>query len=361
MFVLSSRFFISTCLLTKFLVITTITMSELAQATSTRKWASIKYSTVTGFFAQDLPDTDDETFDFIASNFGLLDKFQLEGLHVDAENLVPSSKSPPWKKFKSVIKSLNKNAPKNTQYKVFFIARHGQGFHNVAESFYGTHLWDCYWSLLDGNGTSRWDDAELTPLGISEVARANVAWKQQLEYGAPLPEIWFTSPLRRAAHTLEITWGDITLNSDDIPKPIIKEKLRETMGIHTCDRRSSRCEIARAFPTFTFEHGFPEGPDPFWDPINREPDAAKTQRLKTAIDEILEFDSSQTYISLTGHSAAIQSLLKAFGHRPFRLQTSGMIPVAVKVEYSAEKEPPTSSGSGGVAPKCTVDPTAPAI
>jgi len=58
-----------------------------------------------------------------------LDNFQLEGLHVDAEGPVSTSNIPPWRKFKSVIKSLNKNAPKNTQYKVFFIARHGQGFH----------------------------------------------------------------------------------------------------------------------------------------------------------------------------------------------------------------------------------------
>lgn len=28
---------------------------------------------------------------------------------------------------------------------VIFAARHGQGFHNVAESQYGTEKWDCYW------------------------------------------------------------------------------------------------------------------------------------------------------------------------------------------------------------------------
>ena len=34
---------------------------------------------------------------------------------------------------------------------------------------------------------------------------------------------------RRAAHTLQITWNDITLNRDDIPKPIIKEVLSTTL------------------------------------------------------------------------------------------------------------------------------------
>jgi hypothetical protein len=34
-----------------------------------------------------------------------------------------------WKEFRQEIQQLNKNAPDNVQYKVFFLARHGQAMH----------------------------------------------------------------------------------------------------------------------------------------------------------------------------------------------------------------------------------------
>lgn len=37
--------------------------------------------------------------------------------------------APPWGRFKRAIEQLNRKAPRNTEYKVFFLARHGEGFH----------------------------------------------------------------------------------------------------------------------------------------------------------------------------------------------------------------------------------------
>lgn len=54
----------------------------------------------------------------------------------------------------------------------------------------------CYWSLLEGNESSNWADAELTEVGEEEARKANVAWKTQLAFGVPLPEKFYTSPLR---------------------------------------------------------------------------------------------------------------------------------------------------------------------
>ena len=37
---------------------------------------------------------------------------------------------------------LNSKADLNTAYKVLFMGRHGEGFHNAAESYYGTPSWN---------------------------------------------------------------------------------------------------------------------------------------------------------------------------------------------------------------------------
>lgn len=51
-------------------------------------------------------------------------------------------------------------------------------------------------------------------------------------------------------------------------------------------------------------------------------------------------------------------MLQVLGHRPFGLQTGGMIPVVVKVEFVPEPEStPTSLSPSYGAPSCTVNPT----
>lgn len=61
-----------------------------------------------------------------------------------------------WLTGRRKITELNKKADKHTTYKVVYIARHGEGYHNVAESFYGSPAWNCYWSLLSTDGNMTW-------------------------------------------------------------------------------------------------------------------------------------------------------------------------------------------------------------
>ena len=71
-----------------------------------------------------------------------------------------------WDVFKRRINELNAGASGRESYKgvpsalsadlVLFLARHGEGWHNVAEAFYGTAAWDCYWAEENGNGTITW-------------------------------------------------------------------------------------------------------------------------------------------------------------------------------------------------------------
>ena len=137
--------------------------------------------------------------------------------------------------------------------------------------------------------------------------------------------------------------------------PTPAQSLREAIGIHTCDRRSSKSSIHAAFPTYKFEPGFPEL-DPLWQPDVRETDSAQEARLKSLLDDVFTHDES-TFISFTSHSGSIGALLRAIKHRPFRLVTGAVIPVLVKAERCHAEGPSTSIASSTSAPVCTVNPT----
>ena len=193
----------------------------------------------------------------------------------------------------------------------------------------------------------------------------------------PVPESYYTSPLDRCLSTANITFNGLKLPTQQPCVPEVKELLREVIGIHTCDRRSSKGYIRQNFPSYTFEPGFAEE-DEMWRPDIREDHSTHdvrisrvfghgTQvesleeflsvlffrlisslnvsslvrntdskfkfqtRMKKLLDDIYSRDDS-TYISLTTHSGSIASLLRVIGHREFRLQTGAMIPVLVKAE-----------------------------
>lgn len=48
-----------------------------------------------------------------------------------------------WSNLTSYINDLNNRADPLTAYKLFYLARHGEGYHNVGEAKYGTDKWDC--------------------------------------------------------------------------------------------------------------------------------------------------------------------------------------------------------------------------
>ncbi|KZT22861.1 hypothetical protein NEOLEDRAFT_1118963, partial [Neolentinus lepideus HHB14362 ss-1] len=92
-----------------------------------------------GFFLQDSPAADPARIGPLPPRFGLLD---------DSPDR--------WTAFRDAIAGLNDAADEGTQYKAFLLARHGEGWHNVAEAKYGTKAWDDYWSKLNGDGEITW-------------------------------------------------------------------------------------------------------------------------------------------------------------------------------------------------------------
>lgn len=146
----------------------------------------------------------------------------------------------------------------------------------------------------------------------------------------PAPERYYTSPLHRCLATASITFSGIALPDSRPFAPVVKELSRETIGVHTCDRRSSRTYIEKEFPSYTIEPGFTEH-DELWTPDERESDLAKDSRMKRFLDDIYTHDKS-TYISVTSHSGSIASILRVVGHREFRLRTGTVIPILIRAE-----------------------------
>lgn len=130
--------------------------------------------------------------------------------------------------------------------------------------------------------------------------------------------------------------------------------LRETIGIHTCDRRSSKSAIQEEYPLYTFEDNFVET-DPLWSADWRESNSQRDARLRKLLDDIFTSDQN-TFISLTAHSGAITSILEVVGHRPFSLATGGVIPVLVRVERVSGTPPTKTIDPPLTAPTCKVDP-----
>jgi broad specificity phosphatase PhoE len=286
------------------------------------------YSTVTGYFMQDEKDTDPATFDFKTHAFGLIPR------PYDTDSSAPSSAHSDWARFTHYLSTLNAATPEFTSYRLLFLGRHGQGFHNVAESFYGTELWDCYYSTLDGNETVSWSDAHLTSIGQTQAGEAHDTWvKTVKEQGIQTPQSFYVSPLDRAIETCDITFDGVSDFKN--VKRTVKEMLREGNGVHTCDRRSSRAHIAKRWPRYEIEEGFSEE-DELWKAELRESIPALEQRLKGLLDDVFEHDDN-TWISMTAHSGTIMAILSVVGHRKFPLQTGGVIPVLVKVEKKEGK------------------------
>ncbi|KAI9756750.1 MAG: hypothetical protein M1815_002922 [Lichina confinis] len=305
-----------------------------------------KYTAVPGYFLQGDPGTDPITFQYDTSNLGLIDR-----PYDTDDEFDPEHKKSQWQRFENLATSLNSKSGTDTQYKVLYLGRHGQGTHNVAEAFYGTQLWDCYWTLQSGNGSDIWTDAHLTPQGVMDAQRAGAFWKRKIaEDSIPLPETYYVSPLWRAIATADITFARLPLPEDRPFLPRVKELLRETIGIHTCDQRSSKTYIEAEFPSAVFEAGFVED-DPFWKPDERESYSALDARIKMLLDDVFTNDG-HTFISFTSHSGTTNSILRVIGHRPFPLVPGAIIPVLVRAEIIEGTPPPMTIEPPTPPPAC---------
>ncbi|KDQ51557.1 hypothetical protein JAAARDRAFT_163503 [Jaapia argillacea MUCL 33604] len=270
---------------------------------------------IPGYFVQDSPDADPSAVGPLPPRFGLLDSS-------------PSR----WSTLKSKIDKLNRSPTTRAEgasYKIFFLGRHGEGWHNVAEAKYGTKAWDEYWSKLDGDGEIVWGpDPDLTRLGRDQALDAHKAWRRELEEAdIPAPEKLYSSPLTRAMHTNVITF-DGAFDQTNLSKTMVLENCREEYGEHTCDLRRSRSYISSAFPQFTIEEGFSEI-DELWKADERETKEHAEFRARIVCERVWD-DGEEVFISITAHGGFINAFLRATGHPPFQPATGAVVPLVVK-------------------------------
>ncbi|KAJ5494319.1 Histidine phosphatase superfamily clade-1 [Penicillium fimorum] len=330
------------------------TISSALVGLAVAQASTIKYSVVPGYFLQDEESTDPSTFDYTAENFGLIGR----AYPADKDSRKHKSLTQ-WERFYNQVNKLNDHSPPHVEYKVLFLGRHGEGYHNAAESYYGTPAWNCYWSELDGNGTSTWADAALTPEGSSQALKANAFWQKEInEQRIHTPDVYYVSPMTRTLQTANLTFTGLDLPKHSASfKPTIKELFRESISVHTCDHRRSRNYIHSLFPHWRIEQGFSEE-DELWNGVTGESSGAQDIRSAQALGDVF-FSSSKknSFVSITSHSGEISSLLRVVGHRTFKLNTGSVIPVLVRAEKVHGKAPVTSV-PWDLTPHCTEPPVA---
>ena len=143
-----------------------------------------------------------------------------------------------WQTLVDKVANWNSEASSGVSFRVIFLGRHGEGYHNVAESQYGTAAWDVrsfllfaafadvvqdYWSKLEGNDSMHWADARLTDKGKQQARLAHDTWEQAIASGLPPPQAYYCSPLDRCLETARLTFGDLPLPPDRKYRPNVKE------------------------------------------------------------------------------------------------------------------------------------------
>ncbi|PWN22720.1 hypothetical protein BCV69DRAFT_275647 [Microstroma glucosiphilum] len=344
-----------------------------------------EFTVVPDWFIYDGSADEEAAFPAITDNFGLVEGKQWGDLLNEVRRLNESSMS----------------SGSSERYKLVYAARHGEGWHNVAESKYSTKEWDAKWALLTGDGEMTWGpDPELTPLGEDQARDVNAAWKvqiQRLQKGldaAPLPTRLFSSPFKRSAMTLLLTYQGIllppgTTPSDvkgvtPVPAPYVKEDLREQYGDdHEAVHRSSKSNIQQSFPNYEIEKSFTEHDERFkvspstaappiileklrenfrdehtcderstrsqvaaytpgWEieegfaeqdekfGVIHESIDAMTYRVADALRDIFHIAAPDEVIHISSHSGVMESLWRVTGRRDFKPATGAIVPLLVK-------------------------------
>ncbi|CAK7892531.1 hypothetical protein CAAN1_08S05490 [[Candida] anglica] len=303
------------------------TLNEQRDATTQKLTHPWKFETVDGFFKQSRPETDDLVFNYATENFG---------------------RTMSWPDIVTKLQQLNESANSNECYKLLFLARHGQGYHNLCVEKYGVEQWATKWHNMETDGEIIiGPDPMLTPLGVDQAKENNQVWKQEIDSGAPIPSKFYVSPLQRSCRTLVGTWTGIKPEDKD-PHPLVVESLRETLGVNICDKRSPRSVISERFS----KHGFVIDDsvtefDELYTETKRETLSEQSIRVNGFLQRIFDEDwdgssldkSKQLehqFISTTSHAGTIRAFITVVGHRKFTISTGGMIPIVVKATRSLD-------------------------
>ncbi|KAK5449984.1 putative phosphoglycerate mutase pmu1 [Exophiala xenobiotica] len=313
------------------------------------------YSTVVGFLSQDLARPVSGRLDATEEDFELMEqKYDTDKLLPDKGKLLNQ-----WQRFAYKLKVMNQRAPKGVTYRLLYLGRHGQGYHNVGIMFYGDAAWDCYYGAFDRDPnvpSITYLDAHLTPLGKHQAKTVSTFWQNLIStQKMPLPQTYYSSPLTRAMQTAQLTFSGLPLPPSQTFRPVVKEFLREAYGIQSCDLRPTKSYIKTNFPDFRIEDSFTEN-DELHSPTRRESLRRHDRRVRALLDDVFAHDES-TYISMTSHCGTIKAMLRVVGHIALSLPPGGIVPVLVKVsEVSGKRHDEEDNQGWDTKPACESDP-----
>ncbi|OAP57605.1 hypothetical protein AYL99_08343 [Fonsecaea erecta] len=277
------------------------------------------YSTVVGFLSQDV--------NFKQNSSATEEGFDLIEQRYDTDKLWPDNGKllTQWQRFTHKLKVMNQRAPKEVTYRLLYLGRHGQGYHNVGIMFYGDAAWD-------------------TP------SQNRIEILAELD----LDQTYYSSPLTRAMQTAQLTFSGLPLPPSQTFRPVVKEFLRERYGIQSCDFRPTKSYIQANFPNFGIEDSFTEN-DELHSPTRRESLRRQDRRVRALLDDVFAHDEN-TYISITSHSETIEATLRVVGHSALCLPPGGIVPVLVKVSEVSGKRHNGDEQEWEAKPACESDP-----
>ncbi|OAA38244.1 phosphoglycerate mutase family protein [Beauveria brongniartii RCEF 3172] len=242
-----------------------------------------------------------------------------------------NSDKPPWARFVDHVQALNREARDNVSYKIMFLTRHGQGFHN-------NH----------GDDTeARCFDALLTDVGIAQADALGAQWLATA--GLPVPQSHYASPLTRCLQTAEryllplmsVRDGGGGGGGRPYRPTIIKEGLRERWTTHTANMRRPRAWIAARWPACDIEDGFSE--EDLLGMTMRAEQRAETvtenqERVMRVMEDVFdEGDGAAEVVAWTFHSLTMRALMGGLGMVPFKVQPATTVAVLVRGEKKRQE------------------------
>ncbi|OQR93091.1 phosphoglycerate mutase family [Achlya hypogyna] len=208
--------------------------------------------------------------------------------------------------------------------KVLYWVRHAEGHHNAAERFYGTEEWDASISLLDD-----YLDASLNDAGLQDAIHRAALMRRERQLGLPLDKI-LVSPLTR---TLQTAHAIFQLNTTNIPI-VAMEAARETLGVHTCDKRSKKSKLVKAFPKVDW-NWIAEEDDKLWAPTHRETDAEIQARCQSFLDDVFDRVPDK-YVAIVSHAGFIQNCMRLLQYPDYKPRNCETIPMVLQRTIMSE-------------------------
>ncbi|KAF0698857.1 Aste57867_10534 [Aphanomyces stellatus] len=203
--------------------------------------------------------------------------------------------------------------------KVIYFLRHAEGEHNAAKVRLGAEVW-----FRDVACTDLYLDARLTAKGEAAAAQASIRLGKELENGMPLQKV-LVSPLLRTLQTAATVFAR---QIGAVPF-VAMELCRETMGKHTCDKRSPVTTMEPLFPMVDFSQ-MKDNEDMLWRADVRESlDDIQTRAvafLRQVYDEVPE-----TFVAVTSHVGFIGACLRVLEQPEYRVGNCEIVPVVLEM------------------------------